>query len=383
MSRRDLHSTSSQTMTECAVVTGRRMSRRDVPPDADTRLGVTFMRALLPVVIGGLMTVSGCGTPPAPSGQSASPAPSGQPASPAPSAAGAAQGTPSPLPSNLVFGVGSEHFLVDLEHPVMLPVDGAEATWPAAYPANRPPRMPDGKLAARFTLAPRDCPVQSPVALLIRAERSSDAWEVAFAQDKTITSGFAPTPTDATCWNGGLLGSYLDLGYYPLGTTITLAAQSGQTPPAVDDSVAVVAIYTSVDTEHPAFVQTHKVVVLPQPGAAHLLSDVTPRLVGTYNFSLATVPDGTKPNQAYWYLTGCGTASNVIDAPPIHVLIAIGNGPITDFGNCSPDGSASTGGWGGPPLPADGTQVRLYTLGGSSKTSVRISEFQSRYPTRP
>ena len=71
-------------------------------------------------------------------------------------------------------------------------------------------------------------------------------------------------------------------------------------------------------------------------------------------------------------LTGCGPVGDT----PLVLTMRLGGAPPVEIGTCS-DGGLESGAM-SLPIPADGTPVSILMAGGTTKSRLRVSEFQWR-----
>lgn len=170
------------------------------------------------------------------------------------------------------------------------------------------------------------------------------------------------------------ISRHLDLAYFPLaGAPEVVPVRASPTGTVVDGmgtSVTVIPVYTDVDGRQPAFAMPLNVVNDAQRGP-ETSRGTEPWLVSRFAFAATTLPDGTAPNRFEVALTGCESKNFV------SVSIQVGDGTPVDIGSCPGGGGVSAS----PremPVPIDGTPISIRAVGGSSKTVLRVSEFQRR-----
>lgn len=334
------------------------------------------MRGAAAALFGALLVVA-CGQTIDPS-RTANPAPSAEAPTPVPSALPTvAFVLPTPAGSSLaapplVSGAAAEHYFADTAHPLVVSVGGDPATW--VIPAGVV--LPDGEAARRFAFLPERCPPAGRVTLIIDAPVEPDAWETSFDADK-MDAGVWPSPGEAGCDGSVITVSFLGLGYYPAtsGEPVQIAAVVDQTGTELPISIAVVPVYTSVDAERPAFTETSRIVTTAAPGPEELRSS-KPRLVTAYNFAVTTLPDGTTATNWRTALTGCGYAGKQ-PGRIVSVSVQVGGAPAVEVGQCD-GGGGITSFDAQLSLPPDGTRISIFTTGGTTKSRLRVSEFQWR-----
>jgi hypothetical protein len=165
--------------------------------------------------------------------------------------------------------------------------------------------------------------------------------------------------------------TYLQVAYHPfapLGIVhlSALVTNVNDAPTAVQ----VVPVFTSADATMPWLTSTASFATEPVSGPEKPRSKAQEMFAE--GFARTTLPDGTTPTQWGFALTACGP----VGPKPVIVTARVGGGAPVEVGRCS-EGSILTGAM-SLPLPADGTQVRVLVAGGTTKSQVRVSEFQWR-----
>jgi len=310
-------------------------------------------------VIAALSLVA-CGTTPpttAPTSATPAPSPSKQPASAAPSA--------SP---NAALPIDEAAYLVG--DTFSLPVGDAGTDWAAPSPA---PRMPNGQAAARVAFLPADC---STGDFRIDADAPPpDDWEATLRRDAaehTYTFGSWPGTQLPECADGHGW-TYLDVAYRPIQPTgpIHLTATVTNLIDA-PTAIEVVPVFTSADAAQPALA-SDGFVSLTEMAGPETPRGAKPQHLFSTEFGRMTLPDGSTPTTWGYELTGCG---GPVDEPVVAVTAQVGDADPVEVGECS-DGSFSTSHM-ALPIPADGTHLDVFLAGGTTKSQVRISEFQWR-----
>jgi hypothetical protein len=256
--------------------------------------------------------------------------------------------------------------------PFLLPVGDAGTDWIAPSSA---PVVPNGQQAVRVAFVPASCVTDPDAAVKIEADRPpDDDWETSL-QGESSTHAYEiqswPGAREPTCANGQ--GStYLQVAYRPLvpGGAIHLTASSigAGTPPT---ELLVLPVFTNADASQPALTMDGSVALEPVAGPAKPRSTKAQALLGT-DFTAATLPDGSAPTHWDWQVTGCGQ----IGRTPIVITARIGDAAPMAVGGCSEgSGTFDMSTW---PLPPDGTHISLLITGGTTKSLLRVSEFQWR-----
>ena len=253
--------------------------------------------------------------------------------------------------------------------PFTLSVGEAGADWTAPSVA---PVMPNGQRAARVAFLPASCAAGN---FRIYADAPpEDAWETSLRADfdeHHYTMGSWPGAQVPECATGHVW-TYLQVAYHPfepLGIIHLFALIT--TVIDAPAAVQVVPVFTSADATLPWLTSTASFAMEPVSGREKPRSPKAHEMFAE-GFARATLPDGTTPTQWGFELTACGP----VGPKPVIVTARVGGGAPVDVGRCS-DGSILTGAM-SLPLPADGTQVRVLMAGGTTKSQIRVSEFQWR-----
>ncbi len=232
--------------------------------------------------------------------------------------------------------------------------------------------MPNGKPAARVAFLPASCTTGD---MTITVELApEDAWESELRTEGT-EHGYSlmswPAAQVPEC-AGGQGRTYLQIGYHPLPPlgTIHLSATVPDVPDA--PSVAeVVPVFTSADATQPAFTGAGSSSIGPIPGKEAPRSSKAQLMAG-YDFGVATLPDGSVPTHWGYLITGCGPAG----VRPMTISVKVGDSTPVEVGHCSDGGIQSERL--SLPLPANGTRIIVLMAGGTTKSQMRVSEFQWR-----
>jgi hypothetical protein len=254
----------------------------------------------------------------------------------------------------------------------LLPVGDPGTDWIAPSAA---PVMPNGQPAVRVAFVPASCPTVAGSVLKIEADAPpADDWETGLqaerSQDPYEIQSF-PEAVEPTCANGHT-SSYLRVAYRPLvsgGAIHLVATDDNVTDPAVE--LLVLPVFTSADASQPAIAINGSISLEPLAGPAKPRGAKPQKLFGT-EFTAATLPDGTEPTHWGYMVTGCGRAGPT----PIVVTARIGAAAPIAVGGCS-EGSG-TFEMSQLPLPAARTPVALFVTGGTTRSLLRVSEFQWR-----
>jgi len=243
---------------------------------------------------------------------------------------------------------------------------GGDWTAPSAAPV-----MPNGQQAARVAFLPASCASGN---FTITADPApEDAWEASLRADGDrhhYALGSWPAAQVPECANGQGR-TYLEVAYHPfaLGTIHLAVSITNVTdaPAAVD----VVPVFTSADATQPWLTTIGFIALEPVSGPEKPRSPKAQEM-STSGFARTTLPDGSTPT--YWGLevTGCGP----VGSKPIVITARVGGAAPVEVGTCSDGGYLSDKM--SLPLPADGTQVAVLMAGGTTKSQVRVSEFQWR-----
>ena len=306
-------------------------------------------------------------------GPSALPTDSAAPATsastvPAPSASGAALA--SPLASASPVGISRVDEQAYLAGDAFeLPIGDPGADWIAPSEA---PVMPNGQRAVRVAFLPASC---TTVAFTIRVPPPPrDDWETSLLEDSDThpyAFGSWPGAQASTCENGRA-STYLQVAYtpfVPLGAIHLIASVENVNDPPT--AVQVMPVFTSADAGQPALTMDGFVALEPVAGPEKPRS-ATPQELFSSQFATANLPDGSVPTQWRFMVTGCGPGA----FKPIVITARIGDAAPFAVGKCS-NGSSSNE-LPSVPLPADGTPIALLIAGGTTKSLLRVSEFQWR-----
>jgi hypothetical protein len=288
--------------------------------------------------------------------------------SPGPSTAVTSTLAPSPSPTPLVRGPDAVHFLADLAHPFVVPIGGDPAPWVPGHVV-----LPDGTAAVRYAIVPIDCPNLGQVVVTVDAPSSPDAWKDSMADDHMDIERWPEA--DATCMDGTRTATYLDLPYRPIQDEVPIrigARVEGE--PVKSTTLSVVPIYSSLDFERPAFTEGSRITMDKVKGAEKVRS-AKPRLLASYDFGVAVLPDGTTATDWTSTVTGCAYDGEHPDAV-VHVQMQVGDGEVFDIGECRGGGiSYSDQSF---ELPPARPKISIFTMGGTTWSRIRVSEFQWR-----
>jgi hypothetical protein len=331
----------------------------EVPP-MPQRLAIATIAAVL--------SLAACGV----ADPTATPAATGRPASPtpAPSPSAAPDASPSASP---VASLRIDEAAYLAGDAFTLPVGEAGADWTAPSAA---PLMPDGKRAVRVAFLPASCAIGS-FTITAEAAAPEDAWETILRGPPVYPVMSWPAAQVPECADGHGW-TYLQVGYHPfapLGTIHLVASISNVNDAPAEVEVEVVPVFTSADATQPSLTSTGFIAMGPISGPEKPRSASKLREMASYDFVRATLPDGTAPTRWGLKLTGCGPVGG---KPPGAILITarVGNAAPVEVGTCLDGGYTS--GEVSLPLPADRTQVSVLTTGGTTRSQVRVSEFQWR-----
>lgn len=244
---------------------------------------------------------------------------------------------------------------------------GADWTAPTATPV-----MPDGRVAARVAFLPASCATGDFT--IDSAPAPADAWEADLETDGT-EHGYSymswPAAQVPECAAGEGWG-YLQIAYRPFKpietTHLVVSITNALGAPS---AVEVIPVYTAADATQPAFTSTGFVAVEAQPGPEKARGDKATQ-IATSGFNRATLPDGSAPTHWGLTVTGCEASG----PGQIVITARVGGEASIEVGRCSEGGL--TNGVTAWALPADGTPVEVLITGGTTKTQVRVSEFQWR-----
>jgi hypothetical protein len=166
--------------------------------------------------------------------------------------------------------------------------------------------------------------------------------------------------------------SYLRVAYHPLALVgpIHLVVDIGNVIDA-PTSVEVLPVFTDADATQPSLTAVGFFGLTSTSGPEKPRS-AKAKLLGAWDFGRTTLPDGSTPTQWGLRLTGCGPGGE----KPFFITAQVGDAAPVDVGTCSA-GSLSVEEV-SLPLPADGTPVSVHMAGGTTKSQVRVSEFQWR-----
>jgi hypothetical protein len=251
----------------------------------------------------------------------------------------------------------------------VLPIGDSGIDWIAPSAA---PVMPNGQQAVRVAFVPASC---AAFAFTIGADPApEDAWETSLRDDAdTHAYEFQSWPgAQAPSCVNGQGSTYLQVAYtrfVPLEAIHLVAStETVDDPPTTVD---VVPVFTNADASQPSLTMNGFVEFEPVAGHAKPRSSSTHKLFGT-DFARATLPDGTAPTYWGFMVTGCGR----IGPTPIVVTARVGGEAPIAVGECS-EGSFSYQ-TSSLPLPADGTRIAVLVEGGTTRSLMRVSEFQWR-----
>ena len=206
-----------------------------------------------------------------------------------------------------------------------------------------------------------------------------DAWVSALKGDATAYDAQSwPAPQPAQCADGEAAAGYLDVGYLPLrpgdpiGIETRVTTATGEMPSTLE----VVPVFTSADATLPALDEVSTRSISAKTGAEKVLDSTKRRLLASWTFAVATLPDGSTATTWQPEITGCGsTGSKLADATSLS--LRVGNAEGVPIGDCA-NGEALSSAEQHLAVPADGTRIRIYATGGTTRTLVRITEFQWR-----
>lgn len=252
---------------------------------------------------------------------------------------------------------------------ITVPVGEAGADWTAPAAA---PVMPNGQPAARVAFLPASC-ARGDVTIT-EDPAPEDAWEANLREDGAKSHFelmFWPSAQQPQCANGQG-PSYLQVAYRSIAPPgiihlVISIANVDNAPSSVD----VVPVFTSADATQPSFTGVGSVASVPVAGPEKPRS-AKAEMMSIVRFAMTTLPDGTTPTHWGLKVTGCGP----VGGKPIVITVKIGGAAPVVVGKCS-DGSLEPGQM-AMPLPAEGTKVTVLRAGGTTKSRVRVSEFQWR-----
>ena len=332
-----------------------RPARRRSPPAA-------VLAATLAVTLG--LALAACAPTPIPT-----PSPSAVATAQASAAAVASPpSSPSAVPSaspNAELPVDDPAFLAGEGFTVAVGDAGSDWAVPAVLAV-----MPNGQQAVRVAFLPASCEADVK---LDTDPTPDDAWEVDLEDNDAAgyTMTLRPSAQIAEC-SGGQGRTYLQVGYHPLTTdgVIHLVASS----PAVDGGpteIQVVPVFTSADASQPTLAAVGSVSqgALSGPDKPR---PTKPTLLFSDTFVGTRLPDGSMPTAWAIKVTGCGGGSQEM----MVVSVQVGSDAPVEIGKCA-EGAASSGvlSW---PIPADGTRIAVLIAGGSTRTLLRVTQFQWR-----
>jgi hypothetical protein len=244
---------------------------------------------------------------------------------------------------------------------------GADWTAPST-----PPVMPNGQLAARVAFLPASCatgdfsieadaPPDDPWATSLQADGDARGYEV----------GSWPAAQVPEC-AGGHGRTYLEVGYRPFAPLGTIhLAVSGKNANGVPSSVQVVPVFTSADASQPSLAMVGSTALEPTSGPVKARNPKA-KEISAMDVARTILPDGSAPTQWGLKVTGCGP----VGEPPLVITARVGGAKAIEVGTCSDGGFTSAEM--ALPLTAAGTRVTLLMAGGTTKSQVRVSEFQWR-----
>jgi hypothetical protein len=322
--------------------------------------------------------LAGCAPAPAPA---ATPGPAATPA-PTPTATPAPTATPGPtVPGvTVVAGPSASRFMTDTAHAFTVSF-GSPAAWSPSPPA----LLPDGQPPVRFTLVPAECPRQGTADISTAGlSRQPDYWADALSATSpriTIQSWSSPIAQNAGCIGG--LSAYppLSLSWFPIAANArgaTVSATSQGTAPDIT-GISVVAIYTSVDAEHPVLTVAESLASATASTTPALLDAAVERPLVSLPVTARDLPDGTTATRMAAELTGCGA----VPAPgrtSLTVMAKVGDAAPVEIGECGSDGamhSARTV-FTLPDNPAAEVPLSFTSLGGTAADATIITIFEWR-----
>jgi hypothetical protein len=277
----------------------------------------------------------------------------------------------SPSPALVVSGPDAEHYTADLEHPLVVRIDGDAVIWLPAHVV-----QPDGTATVRYAFLPIDCPEAGQVILTIDAPTSHDPWEKSMTDDQMDSESW-PAPTDAVCEDGATTSTYLDVQYRPIEDDVPIMISAHtmfQGEPVAPTTMSVVPIYTNLDFERPAFTEASRIKMDKVKGTEKARS-AKPRLLASYEFGVAMLPDGTTATHWTSALTGCAYDGAHPDQFS-YVEVQVGDGDMAEIGECRTGGMATAQQV--FEMPSAGTKISVFTIGGTTWSRIRVSEFQWR-----
>jgi hypothetical protein len=232
--------------------------------------------------------------------------------------------------------------------------------------------MPNEKQAARVAFLPATCSTGDMTITVEDAPR--DNWETYLQTDGTeqgYTFMLWPAAQVPEC-AGGQGRTYLQVAYHPLpalgrihlATTVSNSSDAAKV-------VEVVPVFTSADATQPSFAALTTVGFEPISGR-EVPRSAKAQLLAGYDFNLATLPDGSAPTHWGLQITGCGPMSG----RSITISVRVGDAAPVEVGQCSEGGLQSD--QISLPVPASGTRIVVLMAGGTTKSQLRVSEFQWR-----
>lgn len=248
-----------------------------------------------------------------------------------------------------------------------LPIGDSGADWVAPSAA---PVMPNGQQAVRVAFLAASC---ATVAFAITDPAPDDGWETSLREDSSRHPyEFESWPMALRCGNGQV-STYLQVAYRPFvpGGAIHMVASIKNVTDPPPTTIEVVPVFTNADASQPALTMDGSIELEPVAGPEKPRSATTQALF-TGPFVRATLPDGTAPTHWGFMVTGCGT----VGPKPIVITARVGGAAPIAVGGCS-EGFFSAE-MSSLPLPADGTLLAVLIAGGTTKSLLRVSEFQWR-----
>jgi hypothetical protein len=250
-----------------------------------------------------------------------------------------------------------------------LPVGDAGGEWTAPSVA---PVMLNGRAAARVAFLPASCATGN--FSIVADAPADDPWAMSLQADSNARhyeAGSWPAAQVPEC-SDGHGRTYLEVGYRPFAPlgTIHLALSSDNATNA-PTSVRVVPVFTSADATQPSLTMVGSTALEPTAGPVKPRSPKA-KAVSAVDVSRTTLPDGSAPTEWGLVVTGCGPVGD----PPIVITALVGKAKPIAVGTCSDGGFTSE--QMSLPLSAAGTRVTVLLAGGTTKSQVRVSEFQWR-----
>ncbi len=253
----------------------------------------------------------------------------------------------------------------------MLPVSDAGFDWTA--PSSLPV-MPNGQPAMRVAFLPASCAAGE--FSIVADDVPEDPWETTLREDGTTrgyTFGSWPAAQVPECADGQGR-TYLDVGYHPLAPTgiVHLTAAIRNFPDA-PTAIEVIPVYTSADATQPSLTSDGSAAMGPVSGKEKA-RPAKPQPFFATDFAQLSLPDGSVPTSWNYRLTACGGSGPTTN--PVVVTLKVGDAAPVEVGQCS-EGSIVNDVI-SLPIPADGTHVAVLTSGGTTKSELRLSQFQWR-----